>query len=69
VRMVGQARCPNWNHGRATSVTVRYCSMCGEVVNKNIPAKKKCSIEAHARSRRNQSEYCVDCGEKLFQRR
>jgi predicted RNA-binding Zn-ribbon protein involved in translation (DUF1610 family) len=64
MRMKAQVRCTNWNHGHA-NVTVRHCPMCGEVVNKNITAKE-CSQEAHAKRRRNQSKYCVDCGEQLI---
>lgn len=62
--MIAQISCRNWNHGRA-NVPVRFCSMCGEVVNKNIPVKK-CSVEAHARRRRNYNKYCVDCSEQLI---
>ena len=58
-------RCPNFNHGRA-NVPVRFCSMCGEVVNKNISAQV-CSEEEHAIRRRDRNKYCVDCGEQLIQ--
>gem|GEM_PF-5443841 len=36
--MTREGRCPNFNHGRPNA-PVRFCSMCGEVVNNKIPAK------------------------------
>ena len=61
--------CPNYNHRKIKeTIQVRFCSMCGEVVNENIP-KKKCNEEGHAKKRRAMSKYCVDCGEQLTQRR
>jgi hypothetical protein len=60
-----QRRCANDNHGRAV-VTVRFCSNCGVVVNGNIRAHA-CAQETHARMRRSQSSYCVDCGLRLLQ--
>ena len=60
-----EGRCPNFNHGRPNA-PVRFCSMCGEVVNNKIPAKV-CSEEKHAKSRRERNTYCVDCGEQLIQ--
>ena len=56
--------CPNRNHGRANA-PVRFCSMCGQVVNEDIPIQK-CREEKHARSRRERTKYCVDCGEQLM---
>lgn len=56
-------RCFNDNHGRAV-VTVRFCSQCGVVVNGGI-RPKHCAPESHARMRRSQSTYCIDCGERL----
>jgi hypothetical protein len=64
--MLGR-RCANDNHGRRV-VTVRFCSSCGVVVNNNIRAGR-CPIEHHARMRREQNAYCVDCGERLIQLR
>jgi len=58
-------RCLNYNHGRP-NVPVRFCTMCGGVVNKNIAAVV-CSKESHAKKRREGSEYCKDCGEQLIQ--
>ena len=60
-----QKRCANDNHGRAI-VTVRFCPSCGMVVNGNIHAHP-CAQETHARMRRSQSSYCVDCGQRLTQ--
>lgn len=59
-----QRRCGNDNHGRAV-VTVRFCSHCGVVVNGSIVAIR-CPQESHARMRRAQSVYCVDCGAQLI---
>ncbi len=39
--------CLNYNHGRPNA-PVRFCSMCGEVVNKNISAEV-CDLERHAK--------------------
>ena len=58
-------KCPNLNHTRS-NVPVRFCPMCGDVVNKNIPIKR-CGEEKHAKSRRGRNKYCVDCGEQLIQ--
>jgi len=63
--MVRDNRCPNLNH-RRTNVTVRFCSMCGEIVNGSIPTGR-CSEEEHATKRRQQEKYCVDCGEQLIE--
>ena len=52
------SRCLNFKN-RRKNAPVRYCSMCGEVVNKNIAAKQ-CSEEGHAKQRRSQNKYCVD---------
>lgn len=56
--------CPNFNHSN-TIVTVRFCTMCGEVVNENIPSRK-CTEEEHAKMRRERNEYCIHCGEELI---
>ncbi len=58
-------RCPNFNHAR-TNPPVRFCSMCGEVMNSRIPMKV-CSEEKHAKGRRERNKFCVDCGEQLIQ--
>ncbi len=50
--------CPNFNHGR-THPPVRFCPMCGEVVNQNIPVVK-CSAQEHAERRRERSKHCVN---------
>ena len=47
------SRCLNFKN-RRKNAPVRYCSMCGEVVNKNIAAKQ-CSEEGHAKQRRSQN--------------
>ncbi len=60
-----EERCLNSNHGHPNA-PVRLCSMCGEVVNKNISAEV-CNEEKHAKKRRNRNEYCADCGERLIQ--
>lgn len=65
--MTRERRCLNFNHGRANA-PVRFCPMCGEVVNENIPIKK-CSEQRHAMRRRGGSKYCVDCGEQLIRGR
>jgi len=58
-------RCLNYNHGHPNP-PVRFCPMCGEVVNKNISAQA-CSEEKHAKKRSNRNKYCADCGAQLMQ--
>jgi hypothetical protein len=55
--------CLNRNHGNP-SAPVRFCSMCGEIVNKNVPVKR-CIKEKHDKSRLQRTKYCTDCGEQL----
>ena len=62
-----RVRCANDNHGRSV-VTVRFCSGCGVIVNERIHAGG-CAPEKHARRRRAQNTYCVDCGTRLVQAR
>ncbi|HZO10447.1 MAG TPA: hypothetical protein VFC77_13760 [Myxococcota bacterium] len=62
-----RVRCGNDNHGRSV-VTVRFCSGCGVIVNDRIHTGG-CAPEKHARRRRTQSTYCVDCGTRLVQGR
>ncbi len=62
--MKPQILCPNLNHSR-TRVTVRFCSVCGEVVNREIPVRK-CSEAEHATRRRERYKFCFDCGEQLI---
>lgn len=56
--------CPNLNH-RRDDAPVRYCPMCGKVVNENITLKK-CNEAEHAERRRDRNKYCVHCGEQLI---
>jgi hypothetical protein len=58
-----QTRCANDNHGRAV-VTVRFCCGCGSVVN-NAIRPGLCGDAKHARMRRSQNTYCMDCGKPL----
>ncbi len=57
-------KCPNLNHSRV-SAPVRFCPMCGEVVNIDIRFKI-CSDEEHAKRRKGMSKYCIDCGKQLI---
>lgn len=57
--------CDNYNH-RRTNAPVRFCPMCGEVVNEDIPVRR-CTKEEHAASRRERNKYCSHCGEQLIQ--
>ncbi len=57
--------CANMNH-RRTDAPVRFCPMCGEVVNTSV-ASGRCTEEEHGKKRRAQSKYCADCGEQLIQ--
>ncbi len=62
--MKPRSRCVNLNHGR-TNVSIRYCPMCGEIVNEDISAGA-CSEDKHAAGRRRGSAFCMDCGKKLI---
>jgi|WetSurMetagenome_2_1015567.scaffolds.fasta_scaffold240447_2 hypothetical protein len=59
--------CLNRNHGNP-SAPVRFCPICGEVVNQNIPVKN-CVKEKHDKSRIQRMIFCVDCGEQLVRGR
>lgn len=61
------ARCSNDNHGRVV-VSVRFCPSCGTIVNGAIHPPQ-CLEASHAQMRRSQSNYCIDCGSQLVQRR
>ncbi len=63
--MIMQASCPNLNH-RRRDAPVRFCPMCGEVVNKDVPIKR-CTHEEHARRRCERNRYCLHCGKQLIQ--
>jgi len=56
--------CQNMNHRRANS-PVPYCPQCGGVVNRQL-ARRACTAEQHAVSRRQGSTFCVGCGEQLI---
>ncbi|GBE14065.1 hypothetical protein BMS3Abin14_00099 [bacterium BMS3Abin14] len=56
---------PNFNH-RRQNAPVRCCPMWGEVANSKIP-QRVCREEKHAKSGRERSAYCMDCGEQLIQ--
>jgi hypothetical protein len=59
--------CSNMNH-RRRDAPVSHCPQCGEVVNAAI-ASRRCTEEAHATARRQQSTFCVHCGTRLVTRR
>jgi hypothetical protein len=62
--MALKSYCGNLNH-RHSNPPVRFCSMCGEVVNERIPTQT-CNEERHAETRAERSKYCVNCGEQLI---
>ena len=39
--------------------------MCGEVVNESIRIVK-CTLEKHAKERRDRNAFCIDCGTRLI---
>ena len=59
--------CENLNHRRRNS-PVPHCPQCGEVVNRDL-ARRQCSDDQHAVSRRQGSVFCVGCGVQLIIRR
>jgi len=56
--------CHNLNHGRINA-PVRFCPLCGEVVNGKI-ATQLCNEEKHDKARRTRNKYCIDCSEQLI---
>jgi hypothetical protein len=56
--------CDNLNHRKAEP-QVGHCPQCGGVVNNRIRAEP-CSDAAHARERRQQTPFCVNCGTQLI---
>ena len=56
--------CFNLNHG-LVNIPVRFCPMCGEVVNGTI-SSISCNEAKHATTRRDRNKYCTDCGEQLI---
>jgi hypothetical protein len=56
-------QCPNLNH-RRTDAPVRFCPSCGGVVNANV-RPVRCLASQHDVQRRNQSVFCIHCGERL----
>jgi predicted RNA-binding Zn-ribbon protein involved in translation (DUF1610 family) len=62
--MRSELSCPNLNHRRADA-PVRFCPKCGAVVNARVQLVR-CTSVKHDASRRNHSDFCVDCGEQLI---
>ena len=60
---IQKQHCQNFNH-RRMNVPVRCCPTCGKVVNDKI-LSRFCSLETHAKQRKNRNIYCVDCGEQV----
>lgn len=58
--------CDNLNH-RRSNAPVGHCPQCGAVVNANV-RPQPCDDARHAAARRQQSMYCVDCGQQLIPR-
>lgn len=58
-----EERCRNLNHSKM-NVSVRFCSACGEIVNRNVQ-QKSCDSELHSKRRKSRDGYCVDCGKDL----
>jgi hypothetical protein len=58
--------CPNLNH-RRSDAPVRFCPSCGEIVNDKVNTIR-CLATRHDVQRRNQSIFCVDCGQQLATR-
>lgn len=57
-------QCDNLNHLRPNA-PIRHCPQCGGVVNANRDLAK-CDATVHATRRKQQSNYCVDCGSELI---
>jgi hypothetical protein len=59
-------QCDNLNHLRPNA-PIRHCPQCGGTVNAARPASR-CEVATHASRRKQQSNYCVDCGAELIAR-
>jgi hypothetical protein len=59
-------RCDNLNHLRPNA-PIRHCPQCGGTVNAGHPASR-CEATTHATRRKQQSNFCVDCGAELIAR-
>jgi len=57
-------QCDNLNHLRPNA-PIRHCPQCGGLVNENR-ARLRCEATTHATRRRQQSNYCIDCGDVLI---
>jgi hypothetical protein len=57
-------QCDNLNHLRPNA-PIRHCPQCGGVVNATR-ARPTCDPAAHAARRKQQSNYCIDCGDELI---
>jgi len=58
-------KCISGNHTSSlSSVLVRYCPQCGELVNKNAEVFPNCE-KFHVEKKSRGYKYCPDCGEKL----
>jgi hypothetical protein len=55
--------CTNLNH-RRSNAPVRFCPSCGDVVNANV-RPIRCLVSEHDVQRRNQSVFCIHCGQRL----
>ncbi len=62
--MMRNKECPNYNHNHPDA-TVRFCPMCGGVVNEKIPVET-CTEKEHAAHRMERDKFCVNCGEQLI---
>lgn len=58
------AECLNKIH-QIINTNVRYCSSCGEVVNKRVD-KLTCEKAAHERKRDKEINFCSKCGKSLL---
>lgn len=65
--MRSESNCQNMNH-RRSDAPVRFCPSCGSVVNAKVQPRS-CTASKHDASRQNQSQFCVDCGERLIKPR
>ena len=56
--------CDNMNH-RRSNAPVGNCPQCGRVVNAQL-VRSDCTDASHAVARRQQSVFCVQCGQRLI---
>jgi hypothetical protein len=59
-------QCDNLNHLRPDA-PIRHCPQCGGIAN-GARERARCDVATHAARRKQQSCFCIDCGDELISR-